>query len=109
MQLMGPRLGLHIRMNSSLLDVAMRALELRLPFFQCFLTANATNHIIRPTAQEIEQFAQLVMQHFKAFYVHGSYWINLASLKHTGYAVLKRELVLAMRLGCTHMILHPGT
>ena len=103
------RLGLHIRMESSLLAVAQHAQELQLPFFQCFLTANGTSQIIRPHAREIAQFAQLVRQQFSAFYVHGSYWINLASLQHTGHAVFKRELALAARLGCTHMILHPGT
>lgn len=103
------RVGLHIRTDGSLLDLVNRATALELPFFQCFFISNLTNTRIRPTHQEIRQFAQVVQQQFVSVYVHGSYWINLASLQHTGFSLFKKELELARRLACTHMVLHPGT
>jgi|SRR5579863_289360 len=102
-------LGLHIRLHGSLMDVACRAVALRLPFFQSFFVDIVTNKMIQPTRQEADAFAHFARAHFSQLYVHGSYWINLASLRHTGYAVFKKELTLAQRLAFTHMVLHPGT
>lgn len=102
-------LGLHMRLNSSLMAVAHRAVALRLPIFQSFFVNAVTNKMIQPTRAEADAFAQYARTHFLQLYVHGSYWINLASLLHTGYTVFKKELALAQRLSFTHMVLHPGT
>ena len=103
------RIGLHIRLQHSLLDVAQKARNLGLRFFQCFLVTYPNNRLIRPTPQEIESFVRLRQDHFDNIYVHGSYWINLASPGNNGYTAFKRELRLAKKLACTHMILHPGS
>jgi deoxyribonuclease-4 len=103
------RVGLHIRTDGSLLDLVDKAVFLQLPFFQCFFISSVTNTRIRPTGREIREFAHRVQQHFSTLYVHGSYWINLASLQHTGLPILRKELELARRLAFTHIVLHPGT
>ncbi len=102
-------LGLHMRLNGSLMTVAQRAVALQLPFFQSFFVNFVTNKMIQPSKQEINEFVHYTRAHFSQLYVHGSYWINLASLLHTGYSVFKKELALAQRLSFTHMVLHPGT
>lgn len=103
------RIGLHIRTDGSLMDLVTRARLLELPFFQCFFISSVTHTRIRPKAHEIREFAHTVQDLFCAVYVHGSYWINLASLQHTGIGLFNKELQLAQRLACTHMVLHPGT
>lgn len=103
------RIGLHIRLQHSLLDVAQKARRLGLSFFQCFLVSYPNNKLIRPTRQEIDAFVRFRQDHFDNIYVHGSYWINLANKENNGYRAFRRELQLAKKLACTHMILHPGS
>ena len=102
-------LGLHMRLNGSLMALANRAVALQLPFFQSFFVNIGNNKMIQPTKQEVDEFVRYARTHFSQLYVHGSYWINLASLVHTGYTVFKKEMALAQRLSFTHMVLHPGT
>ena len=103
------RVGLHLRLNGSLMHVAHKAVRLQLPFFQCFFVLITTNKMIRPSAQEIKEFVSFRAQHFGSLYLHGSYWINLSSLEHNGYHVLQKELELAKKLAFTHMVLHSGS
>lgn len=103
------RVGLHIRLEDSLIAIAQKAIRLELPFFQCFFVMLAQNRIIRLTDQEVDQFLLLRSTYFSNLYVHGSYWINLSSLQHNGYGMLKKEIALAKTLMFTHMVLHPGT
>lgn len=89
--------------------MAQQAIRMELPFFQCFLLLLATNKLVAPSAQEIREFIALRRDHFDALYLHGSYWINLASLENNGYHMLRKELALAKRLEFTHLVLHPGS
>lgn len=107
--LVNKRVGLHLRLNESIVSMAQQAIRMELPFFQCFFLLLATNKLIQPSEQEVREFLALRRDHFGSLYLHGSYWINLASLKNTGYTILRRELALAKRLEFTHMILHPGS
>src|SRR5262245_31529249 len=102
------RIGLHVRLNNSIVSMMQQAIRMELPFFQCFLLSLATNKLVRPSEQEVREFLALKRDHFTTLYLHGSYWINLASLENNGYNILRKELALAKRLEFTHMILHPG-
>ncbi len=101
------KIGLHIRLNSTLLDVAHRAQTLGLPIFQCFFIHQTTNQFIRPDEQEIKEFLKR-RHYFQQLFLHGSYWINLASYT-SGNKILLREIELAKKLEFTHIILHPGS
>ena len=101
--------GLHLRITDSLMEVAQRAQEMNLPFFQCFLVLQTTGRLIELSAQEIDAFNQFREKHFKTLYVHGSYWINLANERRAGYRAFERERNLAQQLGFSHMIIHPGS
>lgn len=103
------RIGLHVRLNDSIVAMAQQAIRMELPFFQCFFLSLTTNKLIQPSGQEIREFLTLRREHFDALYLHGSYWINLASLENNGYHILRRELALAKRLEFTHLVLHPGS
>lgn len=103
------RVGLHMRLDGSLMALAQKALRLQLPFFQCFLVLLTTNKLIKLTPQQVDEFVEFRRRHFKQLYMHGSYWINLASLQYNGYGMFKKELALAKKLEFTHMILHPGS
>jgi deoxyribonuclease-4 len=103
------RIGLHLRLNHSIVLMVQQAIKMDLPFFQCFLLSLITNKIIQPTAEEIKEFLMLKRDRFNALYVHGSYWINLASLASNGYHILRKELTLAKKLEFTHLVLHPGS
>ena len=101
--------GLHIRITESLNSLTEKALRLELPFFQCFFSIKNTTALLRPTPQEIADFVCSRRQHFGRLYAHGSYWINLASIDHTGHYALDRELQLARALEFTHLVVHPGS
>lgn len=100
--------GLHLRLNKSIQDIAQRAIELKLPFFQCFFVWQFTGKLIHCTTEDITAFVSL-RSHFEKIFLHGSYWVNLASAQHNGFPALKRELALAHKLEFTHIILHPGS
>lgn len=100
--------GLHIRLTDSLEGIAHKALNLRVPFFQCFVIDQNTNRIIRPTDTEIEQFKAVCGSHFTHRFLHASYWINLSAVGHFNSRLFEREFTLAQKLEFTHMILHPG-
>lgn len=101
-------IGLHIRLTTTINDLGQYAASLQVPLFQCFLIHQGTNQFIHPTDAEIEEFLTDWRPQFKSLYVHGSYWINLASYAGEN-KVLMRELELAKRLAFTHMIIHPGS
>ena len=103
------RVGIHLRHPGSLVGMINRALELQIPFFQCFFVLQETSKLINPSDQEIAEFVRLREQHFKQLYLHGSYWINLAGIKHNGYHSFQREIRLARALSFTHMVLHSGS
>lgn len=101
------KIGLHIRLNTTLLDVAYRAQTLELPIFQCFFIHQTTNQFIQPEEEDIKEFLKR-RHYFQQLYLHGSYWINLASFT-SGNRILLREIELAKKLEFTHIILHPGS
>lgn len=101
-------IGLHIRLTTTIIDLARYAASLDVPLFQCFLIHQGTNQFIHPADDEIQEFLTDWRPKFKNLYVHGSYWINLASYAGEN-KVLMRELELAKRLAFTHMIIHPGS
>jgi len=102
-------IGLHIRLNETLTQVAEKALRLELPFFQCFLVLKSTGNLVKPPQEDIESFLALRREHFEDLYIHGSYWINLAGITNTGHRALKRELELAKRLEFNRFVIHPGS
>lgn len=102
-------IGLHIRINASLSEAAEHAMRLGISFFQCFLVIKTTGTLIHPSVDDKNRFVALRRQHFGNLFMHGSYWINLASLGNNGYRALQNELRLAKQLEFTHMILHPGS
>lgn len=106
---MRQRIGLHIRLTGSVLELIHKAQRLQLPFFQCFFVLQATGRLIRVSKREVQSFVAARRQHFNDLFFHGSYWINLAGLLSNGYRSLERENRLAKRLAFTHMILHAGT
>src|SRR5579872_5707961 len=106
---MKKRLGLHMRMQSSILQVMEKARLLELPFFQCFFVLQETGKLITITHKEEKHFLQMRRAYFQDLFCHGSYWINLASLGNNGYRSMCSEVALAKRLEFTHFLLHSGT
>lgn len=102
------QIGLHLRLQDSLLHLAQHAVQLRIPFFQCFFVQQMNGRLITMTDEQIASFVAYKREHFTDLYLHGSYWINLASNRRNGIRSFYRELSLAKKLEFTHMILHPG-
>lgn len=103
------RVGVHIRMRSSLKELQERADFLDLPFFQCFFVPQETGKLIHVTQREIYEFLKLRRTRFDILFCHISYWVNLSSLGNNGFAQLLREINFAKRLEFTHFVLHAGT
>lgn len=101
-------IGLHLRLESTLAELVERARRLNVDLFQCFFVHQATGAPIRFSSEEVAQFQSARREYFKDLYLHGSYWINLASLEYNGIRAFEHELRQAKRLEFTHMILHPG-
>lgn len=102
-------IGLHLRLEKELCEIAQRATALSLPFFQCFLRPSGSKDPIFFERRDVNQFLRRYRPAFNKLYLHGSYWINLASITHTKHHVLTKELYWAKKLQFTHMILHPGS
>ncbi len=105
--------GLHVRIQSDLLQLAQEAIDLNLKILQFFLTKHQSSHYWRLTAKDKDEFKQLSGQHFSHVFIHSSYWINPASGDKKTAAVskylLKREIALAKTLGIRHLVLHAGS
>lgn len=106
---MKERVGVHIRMRSSLHELLQRVESLDLPFFQCFFVPQETGKLIQITESEVSDFLKIRRAYFDDLYCHASYWVNLASLGNNGYPQLRREVILAKQLEFTHLVLHAGT
>lgn len=102
-------IGLHLRLESELCEVAQRAHALTLPFFQCFLRPTGSKEPIFFAKRDVDLFLRTYRPTFNALYLHGSYWINLANIGRTRHHVLNKELHWAKKLAFTHMVLHPGS
>jgi deoxyribonuclease IV len=101
-------IGLHLRFEHSILETLEQARIRALDVFQCFLIAQQSNKLVAPSADQIKEFRQIRSAHFSHFFVHGSYWINLAQPHNNGFSLLMREWRLARKLEATHFVLHPG-
>lgn len=102
------KIGLHLRLTQTINDLAKRAASLKIPIFQCFFIQQETNQFATVTDEEIAQFLKQWRSKFDHLYLHGSYWINLASAS-TSNKILMRELDLAKKLEFSHIIIHPGS
>jgi len=102
--------GLHIRLEKGIAEVAEKADRLNIPFFQCFFIMQKVNQFIQPTDEEIDYFIQHWRPKFTTLYAHATYWVNLAAARAPrSLHIIKHELHLAQRFGFTHLILHPGS
>ena len=102
------RIGVHIRMRSSLKELLQRADFLDLPFFQCFFVPQESGKLIQATMADINEFLKIRRSRFTTLFCHISYWVNLASLGNNGFTQLRREIMLGKRLEFTHFVLHAG-
>lgn len=103
------KVGLHIRLTSTLIDVLERAKTLKSSIVQCFFVHQVDTSYVSFAPGELEKTIALLKENFSHAYLHGSYWINLPGKRNNGARVFKRELELAQTLGFTHMILHAGS
>jgi deoxyribonuclease-4 len=90
------------------MDAASEAIRLGIPIFQCFLTNQLHHKLIKVDTRTVTSLQELHPS-LRTIYIHGSYWINLAGLQERGNRALFKEISLAKRLGCSHLILHPGS
>lgn len=103
------RIGLHLRLETTLVDLLQKALRFNLDFFQIFLTLRSAGRVLPLNSSDIKEFADLRRKYFKELYLHISYWVNLSTIKKNPHKLLKRELGLARKLEFTHVLFHPGS
>jgi len=101
-------IGLHIRLNKTIFEVAQHAVALKIPIFQCFFIQQESNQFMKISDEDIQVFLRDWRNKFENLYLHGSYWINLASAQSHNKIIL-REIELAKKLAFTHIIVHPGS
>lgn len=104
------RIGFHLRLEDSLITVAKQAISLELPFFQSFLIVRTKNgSLLVPSDREVTQFRKLCERRFTQLYAHAPFWLNLADPARSSLDGLWNHMLLAQRLGFTHLIMHPGS
>lgn len=103
------RIGLHLRLETTLVNIIDRALKLNVDFFQCFLTLKTAGRIVPLNSSDIDEFIKLRRQYFKELYLHVSYWVNLSTVKYNPHKLLQKELALAKKMELTHVIMHAGS
>ncbi len=102
---MNTRIGLHIRFEHSVFQALEKKELFGVPFFQIFLVNHSTGKLFKVTKQDVQTFRE---KNNDTFFVHGSYWINLAHLGEYGIKSLHREMNLAKQLGAQALVVHPG-
>jgi deoxyribonuclease IV len=105
---MKSRFGLHIRLKNSLSDAMAKVQRLQHRFFQTVLMLQS-KQFLNLTDEQIEEFAQFRKAHCDYVFVHGAYWSNLTDTQSRGFYSLQREIELAEKLACTHIVIHPGS
>ena len=100
-------IGLHLRLTDSLIGLARKAQALELPIFQCFFLHQESMRPVRPSHEEVAEFAR-IREQFKQLIVHSSYWTNLASMEPVSMRMIKHELNVAKRLHFNQLVIHPG-
>jgi deoxyribonuclease-4 len=100
------RVGLHLRLHTTVSAVARMAKALRLKFFQFFLRYEDSQRLFS-LSKEDEKIFLSMRTSFDQIYVHGSYLINMA-INKLEHPILDQEIALAKRLQVSHYILHPG-
>jgi len=103
------KIGVHLRIEKNLVALIKKALELKVDFFQCFLTQRTAGKILTLHSDDINEFVALRQVYFKDAYLHISYWVNLSSVIYNPHRLFKKEIALAKRLAFTHVIIHPGS
>lgn len=106
---MKQRLGLHLRIEDSLLQTTLLAMRLQLPFFQCFFVSQKTGKYITIGTPDYKEYVYFRNQYFSRLYAHATYWINIANPLYNAQKILLSEIELAKRFEFTHLILHPGS
>lgn len=101
------RIGIHIRLDKSILDAPKKADKLELKIFQNFFLTDDGKYIV-PSKDEIKDFLNL-RKNFGNLFAHCSYWINLCGPKEYNVKLLNKEIEFAKRFEYTHIILHPGS
>jgi deoxyribonuclease IV len=98
--------GLHLRNNEHLKNLSDKATKFNLTSFQCFLR-HQNGTLISSDKEEIAAF-KTFREQCGQLYAHASYKINLADARLYRHPALKEEIRLALILGFTHIIIHPG-
>lgn len=102
------KIGLHLRLTTTLSELLEKAERLETPILQCFLITQGENRYAKFSDEELEK-CKALRKKFDAMYLHASYWVNLAGCRNNGWYAFQRELGLAKKLGFTHIIIHPGS
>ena len=109
------KIGAHLRINDSFMNVLKQTDELGLDVVQFFVSKaieKKTNYL-SPSSAEKEFLQQIMSKNNTQVFIHASYWINAASGRDLAYnaskSLLRKEISIAKALGVKHIVLHPGT
>lgn len=102
-------IGLHMRLTTTLSAVIDRAIAQKSSVLQCFFITQEAMEYVSFAAGELESCRKKIQTSFKQAYLHASYWVNLAGMRRNGWKTFKKEVELAIALGFTHVVIHPGS
>ena len=105
---MNNKFGLHIRLNESLFDAAAKAERLEIRIFQIVLMLES-RLFLNLSDEDIQRFVAIRRDKFEKIIIHGAYWSNITNVTGRGFHSLLKEIELAEKLECTHIVIHPGS
>lgn len=113
MQQSNNQLGLHLRLNTTLLNLINDVKRHNISVFQFFLAASPNDRYISFSKKEQKEFVQLIQENNFSPFIHSSYWINPSSGRKVSFEnsqkLLSQEIALAKRLQVPYIVLHPGS
>jgi len=106
------QIGLHLRLQTTLMNLVSQAHECNVTSFQFFLVVQKTQKYVRFSSKDKEEFLK-VRSSFSDLYIHSSYWINPASCRKDVFdlskRLLKKEIATAKALDIGYLVLHGGS
>ncbi len=107
-------IGAHVSTAGGVFNAPLRAQEEKCETFQCFTRSPQGGPAPKLTDELVASFKRnMKASNIDRFYIHGPYYINLASLvgriRHSSIAVIREELERGSVLGARYVMFHPGS
>lgn len=101
------KIGLHLRVHTSLQEAVQKAERMQLARFQLFFM-NQEKQMLFLSEADKYAFKAATYKKFDQMIAHATYWTHIMHPDKLGFKRFVQETQLAQELGFTDMVIHPG-